>query len=99
MMWMRTALALLGGLAVGALFGNACVLQNDDCNCREPQPLVRGTFRVTEVTSRNATEAELAPLRTATLTIAEDAVVIEYERDGAPARATYAIANKHDLMQ
>ena len=99
MIGLRTALALFGGLAVGALFGNACVLGSDDCHCREPRPLVRGTFRVTEAASSSAQELEIAPLQTATLTIAEDAVVIDYTRGGAQVRTIYTVANKYDLMQ
>jgi len=99
MTWIRSGLALLGGLAVGALFGNACVLGGGDCECREPLPLVRGTFRVTDAASSSAQQGEVAPLQTASLTIADDEVVVEYTRDGAPVRAIYTVANKYDLAE
>ena len=96
MSWFRTTLLLCGGIATGAVFGNACILAGGgDCNCPPPRKLLTGTFAVTAAKSSVVTGSELEPLKRAKLIIEADNVRVEYMRNQTPVRASYAVLRRH----
>lgn len=86
------------GVVLGSLATSSC--SDEAAVCEPAPPLQQGTFPVVAIDVESEGPPPVIDAEGASLTIsAEDGVILDYLREGLPARATFRVVVRHGMTE